>query len=975
MFYRVLRSRFVPGIAVLILAVLMAGVALAQSTEAELTGIVKDPAAAAIPNATITLTNNDTGVTRTIQTDADGRYRFYPVAAGRYSIKVAATGFVTAAITGLEIDIGMHVDRDVPLEVGGTQESITVNGEVPMVDTAKSDVSGVVNSQQINDLPINTRQYLNLALLQPGTSQDSSRTFYNSVQMGGAGHYWSNGFTVDGVTNTWAEMGEPRQNFPMGAVEEFKVNTMQYNADQGGFSVGGVVNIVTRQGTNQFHGEAFDYVRNAIFNRDDPFTQAADAQVGLKRAPYRRNQFGGDIGGPIVKNKLHFYAAFERTQQTTSFNITLNPAVVQDYGTFAGVHSRPQHDQMFNARVDYQLTNKQLLFARYSQEWNLITWNGCGGTTYAACYDGLIPRHDLVVGHTWTLTSTMVNEARFQYAFSSYILGPSGVPIFTQLGDYSAARINQLQTQLNFPSFSYGFGYSDIGVETRWEGKDDFSIVRGKHTIKFGIDANRVPFGDDAPNQDKGTYTFAHDHYFNPNDPASLAALAASNDALTFTATLPPVYTRDDTTELGLYIQDEWKIRRNLTATLGLRYDREFGSFNENLSLSDLASRPFSAITPIPGQGDPSKRGSKKDFGPRIGLAWDVLGDNKNVFRMGYGIYYANIQTLQNFAELRDYSQCAVLISNPAYPNPYGNQTATQFCSTAAPSPTILDPSYRNPYSQQFNAGYSREITRDFTIHADGVYEHTLHDYRTVDLNFPITGVRPYPQFNRILDHDPIGRAKYTALYVRAEKRFAKRFQFLASYTFARNEDDSAEAQVTTAANYGLDWGPANADRRHNLVASGIVRLPAGFTFGAVWTVRSALPFSAFSNTTDADGIRQYVPGTTRNQGNRNLNLAVVNAYRAVLGLAPLTSSNIDSSKYNGMDVRLTRPFRLWGERKLELGVQMFDVFGTENLGVPSGQMTGGGNTTIASSPNFGRILGVLNNTLQVAELSAKLVF
>ncbi len=613
------------------------------------------------------------------------------------------------------------------------------------------------------------------------------------------------------------------------------------------------------------------------------------------------------------------------------------------------------------------------MFARYSQEWNLITWNGCGASTYSSCYDGQIPRHSLVVGHTWTPSATVVNEARFQYAYSSYQLGPSGVPIFTQLGQYPSDRIAQLQTQLNFPSFTYGFGYSDVGVETRWEGKDDVSIVKGKHTIKFGIDVNRVPFGDDAPAGDKGTYTFAHDHYFNPNDPASLAALAASNDALTFTATLPPVYTRDDTTELGLYIQDEWKVRRNLTVNLGLRWDREFGTFDENLSLSDLAGRPFSAIVPIPGMGDPSKRGSKKDFGPRVGLAWDVLGNSKNVFRAGYGIYYANIQTLQNFPELRDYSQCAVLINKPAYPDPYGGQTPTQFCSTAAPSPTILDPKIRNPYSQQFNFGYSRVLAREFSVHVDGVYEHTVHDYRVVDLNFPVNGVRPYPQFNRILDHDPIGRAKYTALYVRAEKRFARRYQFLVSYTFARNEDDNAEAQVTTATNYGLDWGPANADRRHNLVASGIVQLPAGFTFGAVWTVRSALPFSAFSNTTDADGIRQFVPGTTRNQGNRNLNMDIVNGYRATLGLAPITS--IDSSRYNGLDFRLTRPFRIKGERSIELGIQVFDVFGTENLGVPSGQMTAGGNTTITSSPNFGRILGVLNNTLQQAELSAKLKF
>jgi hypothetical protein len=543
-----------------ILTILVTGVAIAQTVDAELTGLVKDPAGSAMPNATLTLTNQDTGVARTIKSDSEGRYRFYPVSPGRYTMKVEATGFVTATVTGLEVNMGVHVERDVPMSVGNVQESVTVMGEVPPIDTTKGDVSGVVTNSQIDTLPINTRQYLNLAVLVPGTSQDSSRTFYNSVQMGGSSHYWSNGFTVDGVTNTWAEMGEPRQNFPMGAIQEFKVVTIHYNADQG-LSVGGVVNIVTKSGTNQFHGEGFEYVRNAIFNHDDPFTQAANAQVGISRAPYRRNQFGGDFGGPIVRSKLHFHVDFERTQQTTSYNITVGAAVLQDYSTFTGVHGRPQHDQMFNTRMDYQITNNQVLFARYSQEWNLITWNGCGASTMAACYDGQIPRHSLVVGHTWTPSPTIVNEARFQYAYSSYELGPSGTPIWTQLGVYSPARMTEMQTQLNFPSFTYGFGYADDGVETRWEGKDDVSIVKGKHSIKFGADVSRVPFGDDAPNQAKGTYTFAHDHYFNPNDPASLAALAASNDAVTFTATTPPVYTREDTTEVGLYVQDDWKVR------------------------------------------------------------------------------------------------------------------------------------------------------------------------------------------------------------------------------------------------------------------------------------------------------------------------------------------------------------------------------------------------------------------------------
>lgn len=959
-------------VAVVMLAYTAAG---QTAGDAEIAGNVKDPSGSAIPDAALSLMNQDTGVVRTSKSDADGRYRFAAVLPGRYSLKVEAAGFSTATISNIVLNIGAYVAQDVPMALGGVQESVMVTGEVPPIDVSKSDVSGVVSNEQIDTLPINTRQFINLALLEPGTSQDSSRTFYNSVQMGGASHYWSNGFSVDGVTNTWAEMGEPRQNFPMGAIQEFKVNTIQYKADQG-LSAGGVVNIVTKSGTNEFHGEAFEYARDQVFNRDDRFTQAADQNVGLSKAPFRRDQYGGDAGGPIVRNKVHFYAAFERTQTATAYTIYIPGAASQFYSTFQGVHDRPIHDQMFNGRVDYQLNNNQHLFARYSQEWNFITWNGCGGTSMINCYDGQIPRHSVVAGHTWTPTPTVVNEIRFQYAFSSYLLGPSGTPIFTQLGTYPAARLNALQTSLVFPSFSWGNDYADNGVEKRWEGKDDLSIVRGSHTLKLGIDVNRVPFEDDAPNGYAGQYTFAHDHYFNPNDPASLTALAASNDATVFTATRPPVDTKDPTTELGFYIQDDWRVRRNFTLSLGVRYDREFNALNEFLDPNSLAGRPYNAIVPIPGMGDPSRRSSSKDFGPRVGFAWDVRGDSKNVIRGGYGIYYQNLQTLQNFAELRNYAQCSVLINKPAYPDPFGGQDWGTFCSHAAPSPTIIDPNYRNPYTQQFNLGYSRELTHDFSIHLDGAYSHSLHDYRTVDLNYPIDGVRPYPQFARILDHSAIGAAKYRALYVRAEKRFAQRYQFMVSYTLSNNQDNNPEAQVTVPSNYGLDWGFANADRRHNLIASTSVQLPWRFTLGAIWTVRSSLPFSAIVATTDPDGIRAYVPGTARNQGNRNLSLDAVNAYRATLGLSPLASSNIDSSRYNSVDIKLSRSFALKSERRrIELGLQVFDLFGTENLGVPSGQMTAGGNMTAANSPNFGRIVGVLNNCYQQAELSARFVF
>jgi hypothetical protein len=338
-----------------LLAVLLTPMSLGQAGDAEIGGLVKDPSGATVAGATATLTNQDSGVTRATTAGADGQYRFVALPPGRYSLKVEATGFKTEAVTGLTLSIGTHVERNIALTVGALQDSVTVVGETPNIDTTKAEVSGVVNRIQIDNLPTNTRQYLNLALLMPGTSQDASRTFYNNIQIGGGGRYYANGFSVDGVTNNWAEMGEPRQNFPTGAVQEFKVNTNQYSASQG-LAMGGMVNIVTKSGTNQFHGELFEYFRNGGLNRESTFQKQAEALTGTGKAPFLRNQYGGDIGGPVIKNRTHFHVAFERTQTDDSYTIFTGAAGHPYYSAFEGVFNKPTHDQLFNTRIDQQIT-------------------------------------------------------------------------------------------------------------------------------------------------------------------------------------------------------------------------------------------------------------------------------------------------------------------------------------------------------------------------------------------------------------------------------------------------------------------------------------------------------------------------------------------------------------------------------------------------------------------------------------------
>src|SRR5215813_9077378 len=309
----------------------LAAIAFSQVGDAELAGVINDPSGTPVTTAKVSLINEDSGVIRAVVADNEGRYRFPALAPGRYSLKIEATGFRLESITGILLNVGTHLEKNVALTVGNVQEVVIVTADVPPIDTTKGDVSGVVTQQQIDTLPVNTRQYLNLALLMPGTTQDASRTFYNNVQIGGGGRFYANGFAVDGVTNTWAEQGEPRQNFPQGAIQEFNVTTNQFKAEQG-LAMGGVVNMVTKSGTNTWHGEFFEYWRNAALNSDNKFTQAALLQLGnTGKAPFNRNQYGGDIGGPILKNRTHFYAAYERTQIDDSYTIFVPPAALQFY--------------------------------------------------------------------------------------------------------------------------------------------------------------------------------------------------------------------------------------------------------------------------------------------------------------------------------------------------------------------------------------------------------------------------------------------------------------------------------------------------------------------------------------------------------------------------------------------------------------------------------------------------------------------
>jgi outer membrane receptor protein involved in Fe transport len=924
----------------------------AQGGTAQIAGVVHDEQGGVLPGVAVTLRNQDSGVGRTATSEGDGSFRFPALAPGHYTLHAELSGFASMEVRDLVITIGLELKQDLTMKLQSVAETVTVTGESPVVDTTKSEVSAVVTQQQIETLPINSRQYLSLALLVPGTGLDATRSFFPTVNIGGSLTFNSTTNMVDGMYNVMVEDGEPRQSLPEDAVQEFKVSSAQYNAEFG-LATGGVLQVATKSGTNSIHGTAFEYFRDKSLNAKGVFEAT--------KPDFRRNQFGGSVGGPILRDRMHFFATAERTKTDQFYTVTTG--LPQYYSSLEGTFKQPLTTNLYLGRFDWQINNGQNLFARYAQEGEFLTCQGCGGTTAStAGYDEDVPRRSLVVAHTWIRGPRQLNDFRVQIATAAYYITPAGTDPWEDVGTFPDARLDRLTRSYRFPSLTYGSSNDQVGPESRYQFKDTYTITSAAHELKVGADISLMKYQYDTLGNIAGAYTFSADQPFNPSDPNSVANLTG---AATFAASFPPVTTRHPSKYYVGFVQDDWKIRPNVTLNLGLRYERLYGNANEDLDPS-MFSMPIPYI-------DVSKRGDTNNFGPRTGVAWDLRGDGGTVARAGWGIYYGNIRMLANLGEFRNLQQFSVSITRPAYPDPYMGQDPKLFITTAPPNVQVTSNTFQQPTANQATVGISQRLTSMFALHVDAVYNRTRYDYKTVDINArdPVTGARPLPQFARIDQTQSVSDLKYRAIYTKIEKRFSRRNQFLVSYTWTKSDDNAPITRFLDPFDHTIDFGPSNGERRHALVASGSVLLPYDITLGAVWTARSQLPWSALAGRDlNVDSFNtDLVPSTTRNSGSRNLNLAAVNAYRALNNLAAVTEDVIDSSALSVADMRVSKSFRLQGTTRLELLLQVFNFLNTKNLQ----DQYAGGRVNNALSPNFGRIFTA--RPMAQGEVAVKLVW
>jgi hypothetical protein len=906
--------------------------ALAQN--AQVTGTVKDQTGGVLPGVTATARNQDTGLMRTTVSNPGGEYRLPALPPGTYAIAVELQGFTSETQRDLVLVIGQTAIVNFTLKPESLAETITVTGAAPMVDTTRSDVTTSVSLRQIQDLPLANTRWIAFAMLTPGVSQDNIRSQYypGTVDVGGGGREYSNAYIVDGANNTWQEMGEPRQEFAMDSIREFKVTTSNFKAEYG-LATGGLVEVVSKSGTNVPHGSGMLFYRNEALTALQAFQSV--------KPPYSRYQYGGTIGGPIVRDKTHFFLAYERTDEQQNLTVSTHGIWPQYDGTY------PSNQKRWNytAKIDQQFTSSQSMFLRFAQENEYRPIVNAGGRIApSGAFDFGVPRDSAVVGHTWVINDRALNDFRAQYAYSEYQISPPYTPNTLEVGVFSTAP-NNCTDRYVYPSVQVGGCQESLGPETRWQFKDDFSYLMrkwgGTHQWKLGLDYSHILFQSSGVGSgpSHGTWNFPKDQPYNASDPTTWPSL--------YTNSLPTYYGIP-TNNFSAYLQDDWQTPiSGLMLNLGLRYDVQLGAFNEGLSseLSLIGQKLGSSFTQFPIAVpfiDTSVRGDHDNFGPRIGLAWDPTGSGVTNFHAAYGLMYDNIRTLLNGAELSWPQSQTIIISRPSFPDPLQGQRRDQFISKAPPNIEVLSNNLVNPYGHQVNVGVTRTVTRNLAASVDFAWSNTYGDrQQPIDINppDPVTRQRPFPQFARVAYDDPSFSHYYRALLVKIDKRMSQNYQFLASYTLSKNYDKERLNAIGDIAAYTwpLLTHPGAGDRRHRLVVSGTAQLPHDMQISVIGDFRSSLPFNPSTgidlNGDGYAGGTYYTgdnpPGVAYNSGCRDLNLDAINAFRLSRALAP--ASGVACPGYANVDVRFAKSLKVAQSHRVELIVQLFNTFNRSN--------------------------------------------
>ncbi|MCI0390075.1 MAG: TonB-dependent receptor [Acidobacteria bacterium] len=629
--------QFVAAVIVLMLATTQL---FSQTPVGGLTGVVTDANGAAIAGATVTITRIDTALVRTAETGGDGKYRFSSLAPGEYEVRITKAGFA-AATRRVIINVGLTGSLDFTVAVGAATESVDVSAEAPIVDTEDNAVKAQITSNDIRRLPLNGRNFLDLAVIAPGATPVSGDSFdptkagYTGVSIGGqAGR--SARIALDGGDINDEVVGTTTQNFSPEIIQEFQVSTSSYDVSTGATS-SGAVNIITRTGQNTFHGAGYLYFRNEDLAAFPGLNKVPDPDGVVRKPPFDREQFGGWLSGPVIKDRAFWFASFEQSNQDQQAFITTGLAAGNP---FDGAVPQPFDERLSTVRLDVRLNNNHTAFGRWSRNdnrQNAFFPAGSGiGRAPAACTlctsnAGLQTNlaNQIVTGVTSSFGSRVINEARFNYSTLGNRISP--------LGSGPELRIRstnfKVGTNRIFPQSTF---------QNRWQLRDDFTWQSARSTLRTGFSWNH-------------TQIFGSFQFWSPGDiqlhsPADASFLFPTSDAELLNWPVRflrvgvgdpslPVNTPGGKTindRASFYVEDSWKIHPRLTLNLGVNY-----RYDSNLVNHDLP-KPQILSTVLRGELGATER-DKNNWGGRAGLAWDLKGNGGTVVRAGYGLYYDTV--------------------------------------------------------------------------------------------------------------------------------------------------------------------------------------------------------------------------------------------------------------------------------------------------------------------------------------------
>jgi Carboxypeptidase regulatory-like domain len=900
-----------------------ASAAFGQGTGANIGGQVTDDTGGALPGVTVTITNKSNGAVQTIVTGPQGNYRAVALQPAPYEITAELSGFGTVK-REVTLTIGADLTLDLKLGVATLEETLTVHGESPLIEVAKATPTSVVTADQVQALPVLSRNFLVLAQLLPGAAPYSGYKFA-VTKIGGVADQ-RNGFTtiIDGGDVDDAIWGSPTINMTQDAVQEFKVLRNQFDA-QYGSALTAVMNVVTKSGGNVLSGSAFVFGRDENLNARNAFATGATPN-------YNQVRFGGSFGGPIVRDRTHYFAAYEYNNVDT-VNIVSLPAANPFATAFNGQWPSGSTNYMADAKVSHRFNNDHSGHVRWAYD-NQDTRGGCAPT--ATCVNDYSRSHSIAAEENWVMSNSRVNVLR------------------THILHHNVGTVpNNYDVNISRPSGSSG---QDTTVpqffpRTRVSLYETMYINTPSHDFKVGGDLTFASHNSELHFFEHGQFTFNTDAPFDSNDPRTWPISFVQQR---------PTHTNYKSNQIAVYVQDDWRVATRVRLNLGLRYDLDT-NLRMNDYFAELLQNPFWAglenfTTGVDRGNDYSA------VQPRLGMTYDLRGNGSLVLRGATGLYVTRNRPWFQLTTLDRTAGLAVRIESPQLLRNYpdinavlgGQSLEAYLASGGAKSVFMIADDTVLPRALNTTGGFGWQLNGRTSLDVDYVHQYGWDQLGAQDLNLPASGAinavlnpRPDTRYTEIKVMENFTKSWYDALETQLRTRVRGVESLQVSYTLSRTYRDGVNHYQTYRGTMRTpnEIGYSETDTRHNFSFAGSTTLPWKIQLSAIVKAISGSPIPVSAGfDMDGDGQTQNDRpaglGITVGRAEVEHDLAIINALRASRNLPLITAEQLDLKTFYNADIRLTKVLPIGGAKRLELFLEAFNATNAVILNNGSGTIT-----------------------------------